>query len=105
MRKKRRKNLRPSKPQTPTLLKTLTYFSKGNYQNARIRAQLGSFVIFGLENKEIIEDGKFKKIDRIIIPNRKKKEILEQLNVLGVNQYTVYCEKENLGKYISANLH
>lgn len=77
---------------------------KGRLNQDRIIAQSGSFLIFGL-NTEPFEDGnEIFNIHRITIPKDIKKAILNELDLLKINNRTVYPSMENSSKYIKEKL-
>ena len=77
---------------------------KGRLNQDRIIAQSGSFLIFGL-NTEPFEDGnEIFNIYRITIPKEMKKDILNELDLIKINNRTVYPSMENSSKYIKEKL-
>jgi hypothetical protein len=77
---------------------------KGRLNQDRIIAQSGSFLIFGL-NTEPFEDGnEIFNIHRITIPKEMKTEILKELDLLKINNRTIYPSMENSSKYIKDKL-
>ena len=77
---------------------------KGRLNQDRIIAQSGSFLIFGL-NTEPFEDGnEIFNIYRITIPKEMKKDILNELDLIKINNRTVYPSMENSSKNIKEKL-
>ena len=84
--------------------------------NARIIRQNGSFIVAGLFGNG--EDRKFSLIKeydkhrvkygtgqiRYIIPSICKEKILNQLNMLGINESTIYPEIDHVANYIKNNI-
>ena len=82
-----------------------TFCVKGRLNQERIIAQSGSFLIFGLDAEAIPENGNDDfNVDRIRIKKDDKKSILEELDLLNINQRTVYPSIENSAKYIKNRL-
>ena len=55
-----------------------------------------NFLLFD-KNVENKEEGI---LGKVIIPNNIKKHIIEQLNLLGVNEKSIYPGLDGIGKYI-----
>lgn len=78
---------------------------KGRLNQERIIAQSGSFLIFGLEAEAIPESGNENFIvEKIRIKKEDKKTILDELDLLNINQRTIYPSMENTAKYIKNRL-
>ncbi|MFV5662011.1 FRG domain-containing protein [Acinetobacter pittii] len=78
---------------------------KGRLNQERIIAQSGSFLIFGLDAEAIPESGNSKfTVYKIRIKKEDKKTILDELDLLNINQRTVYPSMENSAKYIKNRL-
>lgn len=78
---------------------------KGRLNQERIIAQSGSFLIFGLDAEEIPENGNNNfTVHRIRIKKDDKQVILDELDLLNINQRTVYPSIENSAKYIKNRL-
>lgn len=74
---------------------------KGKSNNPRIYAQSGAFLLFGLE-ATLEDDNDFGfEIIHHIIKHDDKAKILEQLDLLNINESTVFPYLENSAKYIS----
>ena len=72
---------------------------KGKRTNSRITSQSGAFLLFGL-NAKLDESGNSEiKIDRISVTN--KKSILKELDLLNINESTVFPYIENSARYIA----
>lgn len=82
-----------------------TFCVKGRLNQERIIAQSGSFLIFGLDAEAIPESGNDDfNVYRIRINKDDKKPILDELDLLNINQRTVYPSIENSAKYIKNRL-
>ncbi|MDP1443794.1 FRG domain-containing protein [Acinetobacter schindleri] len=82
-----------------------TFCVKGRLNQERIIAQSGSFLIFGLDAEAIPESGNDNfNVYRIRINKDDKKPILDELDLLNINQRTVYPSIENSAKYIKNRL-
>lgn len=78
---------------------------KGRLNQERIIAQSGSFLIFGLDAEAISEsDNANFTVHKIRIKKEDKKNILDELDLLNINQRTVYPSMENSAKYIKNKL-
>lgn len=74
---------------------------KGKSTNPRIYAQSGAFLLFGLD-AILDDDNDFNfNITHYIIKSESKQKILEQLDLLNINESTVFPYLENSAKYIS----
>lgn len=74
---------------------------KGKSTNPRIYAQSGAFLLFGLD-AILDDDNDFNfNITHYIIKSESKQKILEQLDLLNINESTVFPYLENSTKYIS----
>ena len=82
-----------------------TFCVKGRLNQERIIAQSGSFLIFGLDAEAVPESGNDDfNVYRIRINKDDKKPILDELDLLNINQRTVYPSIENSAKYIKNKL-
>lgn len=74
---------------------------KGKITNSRINAQSGAFLLFGLD--AVLEDkNNFGfEITRYVIEGDIKKKILMELDLLNINESTLFPYLENSAKYIS----
>lgn len=82
-----------------------TFCVKGRLNQERIIAQSGSFLIFGLDADAIPENGNDDfNVYRIRVKKVDKKPILDELDLLNINQRTVYPSIENSAKYIKNRL-
>nr|WP_279052592.1 FRG domain-containing protein [Acinetobacter tandoii] len=78
---------------------------KGRLNQERIIAQSGSFLIYGLDAQELPENGNDDfTVHRIRIKKDDKEKILEELDLLKINQRTVYPSIDNSAKYIKNRL-
>ncbi len=81
---------------------------KVKLDNPRILKQSGAFLLFGVRaNKNIQADvprswvlNKTNKLLKLKIPADKKKKILEELDLIGLNDSTLFPELENQAKYL-----
>jgi hypothetical protein len=77
---------------------------KPKQNNKRILAQAGAFFAFGL-SPEIKDNNSFGiKITRILVEAEAKKEILNQLDKLGINEKTMFPEIDRAARYITGSL-
>lgn len=74
---------------------------KGKITNLRINAQSGAFLMFGLDAK--LTDGKDFGFEIIhyLIQDKDKEKIIRQLDLLNINESTLFPYLENSAKYIS----
>ena len=77
------------------------------FNNERIRAQQGAFLLFGIKDgrKDKCIDFNEKdnihiKVDYIYIDKNSKKDILKELDTLGVNESVLFPELASIAKYI-----
>lgn len=72
---------------------------KSKHSNARISSQSGAFLLFGID-AVLDEKGTTDiQVDRITVTN--KKEILKELDLLNINESTVFPYIENSAKYVA----
>lgn len=74
---------------------------KGKSNNPRIYAQSGAFLLFGLDARLDDKNNFNFKIMHYIIKAENKGLILKQLDLLNINESTVFPYLENSAKYIS----
>lgn len=78
------------------------FFVKPKMDNPRIVKQEGAFLLFGIEGKK----SDFKEVDsffvfkKYIIPSDKKDYILHQLDLLGINEASLFPEISHISSYI-----
>ncbi|WP_445612117.1 FRG domain-containing protein [Hafnia alvei] len=72
---------------------------KGKKSNARISSQSGAFILYGLDAVMSEEGTPEISIMRITVEN--KKQILKELDLLNINESTVFPYIENSAKYIA----
>ena len=80
-------------------------FVQPNMTNPRIANQQGAFLLSGLSKNhaDIIKKIKYRMADtQIIIPKNRKKEILRQLNSIGINKGTIYPNMEQVAEYLKS---
>ena len=74
--------------------------------NPRIIKQEGAFILFGIHNKKTkpaeISEVYYPRIkrQRLFIPADKKKDILNELEVLGISNGTIFPDIDNVAKFI-----
>ncbi len=66
------------------------HFVAANKDNERMKAQDGVFAFFGLDEKRCKKELEDKVVAKINIPNRMKISILKELEMLRINDSTVY---------------
>lgn len=71
---------------------------KGKRSNERISSQSGSFLLFGLDAVLSEEGTEDITVRRIVVKN--KRRLLEELDILNINESTVFPNIENSAKYI-----
>lgn len=79
-------------------------------QNERQKKQDGLFMIFGLHeddqveyNKNTAKENSDKEIKVYCFEVDNKKEILKELDLLGINSSTIYCDIANRAEYLKKN--
>jgi hypothetical protein len=72
---------------------------KGKQSNDRISSQSGAFLLFGLDAVFDEEGTPEIKVSRITVSN--KKSILRELDLLNINESTVFPQIENSAKYVA----
>lgn len=83
---------------------------KAKYDNKRIIAQQGAFLLFGIKDADKTKPAELKKNeieqieDRIIIPSDKKETILDELDKFGINEEKLFPELSNSAKVIKKKL-
>lgn len=70
-------------------------------QNERQKKQDGLFLIHGLFGERHIND--LKKMDAVCFDVENKKNILKELDLLGINQASIFGDLENRVKYLDSN--
>ena len=73
---------------------------KGKLTNSRIYAQSGAFLLFGLQTKLFSSNQNFE-ITHYKINSKNKNSILKQLDLLNINDSTVFPYLENSARYIA----
>ena len=68
--------------------------------NPRMQAQLGVFTISHREKTPIEEIGNKQHILKYIIPKLKKKEIIKELELLGITKFQLFPELSSIGEII-----
>jgi hypothetical protein len=80
-------------------------FVQPNMTNPRIANQQGAFLLSGLSetHDDIIKKIKYRMADtQIVIPKEKKRDILRQLNSIGINKGTIYPNMEQVAEYLKS---
>ena len=76
------------------------WFAYPKKNNIRIIAQSGAFITAGLSNFLKPESSKKFDMEELIIPSSAKKRILKHLDLLNINERTMFPEIESVSKYI-----
>lgn len=71
--------------------------------NSRIQAQLGVFTIHHLD-KRPIEEICTNEVIKYKIPKESKEEILKELNLLGINKFTMFPELASIGEILKQGI-
>ncbi|MEC5292524.1 hypothetical protein VSX64_09520 [Aurantimonas sp. C2-6-R+9] len=69
--------------------------------NRRILAQQGAFLLFGLQSEIKIKSYRFMRIDRFRIFGNNKKPIFDELDLLNINESTMFPEIGYAAGYLS----
>jgi len=83
---------------------------KAKYDNKRIVAQQGAFLLFGIKDGDKIKPAELNKNeieqiqDRLIIPGNKKEKIIDELDKFGINEEKLFPELANSAKVIKKKL-
>ncbi|MDP4024157.1 FRG domain-containing protein [Methylobacterium sp. NEAU 140] len=77
-----------------------THVVKPKQNNKRIIAQQGAFLAFGLETGLLDNNESDIQITRIAIPAASKKSLLDELDVININESSLFPEIESSAKYI-----
>ncbi|MBO2675932.1 FRG domain-containing protein [Shewanella algae] len=72
--------------------------------NSRIQAQMGVFTISHWDKTPLDQIGSKKHIIHYVIPNSHKKNIREELAILGVTKFSVFPELQSIGEMIKGEL-
>ena len=72
--------------------------------NPRIQAQLGVFTLMHRDPNPIEEVGSSDHIWRYIIPNSSKKEIMNELKILGINKFSLFPELSSIGEILKEEI-
>lgn len=70
-------------------------------QNERQKKQDGLFLIYGLFGERHIDD--LKKMDAVCFDVVNKENIIKELDLLGINQASIFGDLENRVKYLDSN--
>lgn len=75
------------------------YFLLPKKDNPRIIRQSGAFIIYGLDEEQVIEP-----YTKVIIPSSSKDTILEQLKCFGISKATLHPELYKVAEYIKDSI-
>ena len=77
-------------------------FVQPNKDNPRILKQDGAFIISGLNANAVESDMKIKKhlVLHLVIDGSSKKKILDELEIIGINQATLFPEVDKVADYL-----
>ena len=89
---------------------------KPKHNNARIIAQQGAFLLFGIQKKKsegsyfwtkqgATDPKRAIQLDHYCIPSKKKKAILEELDKMNINDSTVFPQIEKTAQYVRNNVY
>jgi hypothetical protein len=78
------------------------YYVHTKLSNRRILAQSGGFIIYGLTPERKIKFGKVIEETRFVIPEGKKAEMRDALELLGINESNLFPELDRAAKRIAA---
>ena len=71
-----------------------TFLVKAVKDNDRVKVQNGAFAIFGLDTNAGTRYLEKLKVKEIIVPYQDKKELLKNLDFLGIRNATIYPDME-----------
>lgn len=71
-----------------------SYFVRANKNNIRMKAQDGYFIIYGLDEHGLDAFINQHRIDKLVIKNTAKKELLRDLEMMGIRDDTIYPDLE-----------
>ncbi|GBQ53050.1 FRG domain-containing protein [Komagataeibacter sucrofermentans DSM 15973] len=77
---------------------------KPKQNNKRILAQAGAFFAFGLKDEIGSRSGDRIRVNHIVIPADAKRNILNELDKLGINEKTMFPDIERAARYITGTL-
>lgn len=98
-------NIDVKKEELKSILDKEFVLVKSNKNNNRVIKQDGDFFIFsnkGYHEKKLKFDVK-KDENKIVIPSQYKKSLLNELDQIGINRYSLFPEPEHLAKYLKHN--
>lgn len=72
--------------------------------NPRIQAQMGVFTISHRDKTPIDKIGDKKHMKKYMIPKESKKDIMKELDLLGITKFTVFPELSSIGEVITGEL-
>lgn len=78
-------------------------FIQPNKNNRRILKQDGAFILTGLSNDGVEEQGKLEMLSPIHVKVTNKKEILNELNQIGINEASLFPEMDHVASYLKSN--
>jgi len=75
-------------------------FVRPKQSNKRILAQNGAFIVFGMLSEIDDPTSLGIEIERIPVPASDKRQLIKDLDIIGINQGTMFPEIESAAKYI-----
>ena len=82
----------------------ITHIVKPKQNNKRIIAQQGAFLLFGLESELKDDNNSGIRVNRIDIPASAKKQLLNELDSININESALYPEIESAARYIMSKI-
>lgn len=79
-------------------------FIQPDKTNRRILRQDGAFILDGLSQDGIEEQGKLERLSAIKLRIKNKDRILEELNRFGINEATLFPEMEHVANYLKDSI-
>ena len=96
--------IRVEKPHFAARIKKLDLFRPVSVvpkmSNARLNAQFGAFVLFGLDRSEGVRYSKTSTVSKVIVPAALKASILDRLSSIGISGSTLFPEIDKASKQI-----
>ena len=73
----------------------------GRYMDDRVRSQQGCFTLWGTDKRSLDHLTAYKSnLATFEVPSKDKPAILESLSLLGINEFTLFSDREGLSKMI-----
>ena len=82
----------------------MTYFVKVNTLNKRIDKQSGTFIISGVAKDSIKVEDKIKSDVFYKIKVKNQAKILEELDLLNINDVSLFPELDNVSRYFVSKI-